>query len=333
MPVSFSIIKIPSLATLTLTLLTLSACDRGTPPATTLEAAVQGIHGAALSDNGRFAAIGSINHGGSLWRIKDGERLYNWNHKANAFTTILNADFSPEGNWAITADPHTMVLWSMKDGSSFRFWTAPGEILSISLAPEGELALLGLDDHTATIFDVKRGGIKRTFHHANRVRSVAFSNDARRAISGSEDYTASVWNVASGKAINSFKHNDEVHLVALSPNGKQAFSVAKYDRAVLWDVDTGKAIGSTKLNAEKLRRGMTYTAAKFSNDGRQLLTGRPDQIIELWDTRNLERLHRWELPKRDAWQPTSSAAAAVGFGSNGEYFAVGSNGYVHRLER
>ncbi len=330
MPLLFSLKRILFLSALSLTL---CGCERGTPPSTTIEVAAQGIHGAAISHNGHYTAIGSINHGGSLWRIKDGERLYNWNHKANAFTTILNADFSPEGSWAITADPHTMVLWSMKDGSPFRFWTAPGEVLSVALAPNGELALLGLDDHTATIFDVQRGGIKRTFHHENRVRSVAFDSDARRALSGSEDYTATAWQVSSGKAINTFKHNDEVHLVALSPNGKQAFSVAKYDRAVLWDVDTGKTIGTTKLNAEKLRRGMTYTSAKFSNDGRQLLTGRPDQIIELWDTRNLERLHRWELPKRDAWQPTSSAAIAVGFGNAGEYFAVGSNGFAHKLAR
>lgn len=310
-----------------------TGCSKGTPPASSFEVAAQGTHGAAISHDGRYTALGSINHGGSLWRIKDGERLYNWNHKEKTFTTILSADFSPETQWALTADPHTLVLWNMQDGSPFRFWTAPGEILSVSLAPEGELALLGLADHTAVIFDVKRGGIKRSFHHENRVRSVDFSRNGRRAITGSEDYTATVWDVAKGKAINTYKHGDEVHLTALSPDGKLAFSVAKYDEAVLWDTASGRKIAVTPLASEKLRRGMTYTAAKFSKDGRQLLTGRPDQIVELWDTKNLRRLKQWELPKRDAWQPTSAATAAVGFGANGTYYAVGSNGFVHTLKK
>jgi WD40 repeat protein len=312
----------------------LSGCSEHSAPTSSIEVAAKGIHGAAISDDGKFSSVGSIHHGGSLWRNSDGERLFNWNHKQDNYTTIVSSDFSPDHQWALTSDPHTMVLWNMSDGSAFRFWTAPGEVLSTALSENGNFALLGLGDHTAVVFDIKRGGIKRTFGHQNRVRSVDLSNDGRYAITGSEDYTAALWDMASGQKIFEMPHDDDVQLVALSPDGSLALSVAKYDSAKIWDTKAQKVLGSVPLAAEKLRRGLRFTAAKFSADNQYLLTGRPDQTVQLWNARTLKLLKTWKLPKRKAWKPTSSAALAVAFGStNGKYVAVASNGFIHHLSR
>jgi WD40 repeat protein len=314
--------------------LLLAACTPGKAPQSSLEVAVKGLHSAAISDDGQYAAIGSIHHGGSLWRTRDGERLYNWNHREGELTTIFTADFSPDNKWAMTAGPHALVLWDMKEGKAVRYWTAPGEVLSIALSNDGNFALLGLSDHSAVLFDVIRGGVKRTFSHGNRVRSVAMSNDGRLAVTGSEDYTAALWDVASGKMLHKIQHEDDVQMVAISPDGKLAMSAAKYDKAVLWDTQSGALVGEIPLGKENLRRGMRFTAAKFSEDGRQLLTGRPDQIVQLWDTRSVKLIDSWTLPKRDAWKPTSSAVIAVAFGqNNSQYHAGASNGMLHVLKR
>lgn len=315
-------------------LLLLAGCGGELGPTSSVEVAVKGAQAAAISGNGQYAAIGSVHHGGSLWRIRDGERLYNWNHKNGDYTTLVAADFSADGRWALTANPHTLVLWDMQDGSAQRYWTAPGTILDLSLNHNGNFALLGLDDQSAVLFDVKRGGVKRTFHHKNRVRAVDLSDDGRIAITGSEDTTATIWDVNTGTAKHRMQHNDDVQMVALSPDGTLALSASQYDKAVIWDARNGKLIGQIPLAAEKLKRGLRFTAARFSRDGRQLLTGRPDQIVQLWDTRSLKELARWELPKRDAWKPTSAAVVAVGFSeTSGRYLAVASNGFVHRLAR
>lgn len=312
----------------------LTGCSDAMAPKSGFEVAAKGVHTAALSEDGKFAAIGSVHHGGSLWRTRDGERLYNWNHKDKDFTTVVAADFSPEGDWAITANPHTMVLWDMKTGNGVRYWTAPGTILDIALSANGNYALLGLDDQSAVLFDVKRGGIKRTFHHKNRVRSVDLSDDGRVALTGSEDFTATLWNVNSGAAMHQMQHDDEVQIVALSPDGNQAMSASQYDKALVWDTRTGKKLADIPLTAENLKRGIRFTAARFSKDGRFLLTGRPDQMVQLWSTRNMQQLAQWQLPKRDAWKPTSAAVVAVGFSDiQGRYLAIGSNGFVHRLAR
>ena len=312
----------------------LSGCEQELKPSRSFEVATVGAQGAALSDDGSYAVIGSVHQGGSLWRVNDGERLYNWNHRQDQLASISNADFSPDGNWALTADSHTMVLWDMQDGSAFRFWTAPGEVLSVSLSMNGNYALLGLSDFSAVLFDVKRGGIRRTFRHQGRVRSVALSDDGRLALTGSEDYTAVLWDVASGKPLHSISHDDDVQLVALSPDGKRALSAAKYDKAVVWDTGSGQVIGNIPLSTEKVRRGVRFTTARFSANGRLLLTGLPDRVVQLWDSTSMKELGAWVLPKRDAWKPTGSSVLAVAFAKqDNRYFAIASNGMVHQLDR
>ncbi|MBR9912176.1 MAG: hypothetical protein GYB33_17680 [Gammaproteobacteria bacterium] len=332
-PFSFSLRRCLSLPAAAAVLLGwLLGCSSGQPPSSSIEVAVKGAQAAAVSADGEYASIGSIHHGGSLWRLRDGERLYDWNHKAGEQTTIIASDFSADGRWALTADVYTMVLWSLQDGQATRYWNAPGEILSVALSANGEFALLGLADHTAVLFDIQRGGIKRTFHLKNRVRSVALSDNSRLALTGSEDYSATLWDVASGNPLQQIMHDDDVQMVALSGDGELALSAAKYDKALLWHTRSGKVIGEVPLAAEKLNRGIRFTAASFSQDGKLLLTGRPDQTVQLWDTRSLKQLQRWQLPKRDAWKPTGAAVLAVGFGKNANhYIAVASDGFVHRL--
>jgi WD40 repeat protein len=308
----------------------LTACDSTPTPTRSFEVANRGALSASLSDTGSYAIIGSAFEGGSLWRVADVERLYNWNHRAGEQSTIQSSAFSPDQRWAVTATTHTIVFWDLASGQATRFWNAPAEILDMALTPDGNYALLGLVDGSAVMFDIKRGGISRTFRHTNRVRKVALTADAKFALTGSEDYTAILWDVTSGAAVHTFKHAEEVQMVALSADGRRALTAAKYDKAVLWDLETGRAIGNIPLQATKIKRGLRFTAARFSADGQALLTGRPDEIVQLWDVEQLQERRRWRLPKRETLQPTGAAVLAVAFAETG-YVAVASNGFVHTL--
>lgn len=311
----------------------LNACEPSSSPNSSLEVASKGIHAAALSDDGQHSLIGSIYHGGSLWNNTDSERLYNWNHSNEEPSTLIAADFSNDGQWALSADNHTLVLWDVKNGKAERYWVAPGEILDAKLGPKANTALLGLDNNTAVIFDIRKGGIKNTFTHKNRVRSVDYSNDGRYALTGSEDYTANLWNPHNGEKLFTFKHNDDVQLVKLSPDGNLALTVSKYDKALLWETKEGKVLNEIPLSAQHLRSGTRYISAQFSNDGKYLLTGRPDSLAELWETEELSRLTRWKVPKRQAWKPAGSAVIAVSFSTEDNvFFAITSNGFVHKLK-
>ncbi len=312
----------------------LCACERPLEPSQSFEVANKGTHAAALSEDGKHSIIGSIHHGGSYWNNTQQARLFNWNHKEGEYTTIVAADVSNQGDWALTANPFNLVLWDTATGRGERFWTAPGEILDAELGPNANIALLGLSDHTAVIFNIKRGGVLRTFEHGNRVRSVDLSRDGKLALTGSEDYNATLWDVASGEKLTTLHHDDDVQLVKLSPDGSRALSVSKYDKALLWDTQTGTSIGEIPLGSEHIKRGLHFTAARFNDDASLLLTGRPDQIVELWNTTTQARIAQWKLPKRSAWKPTSAAVVDVSFTADTQtYIAIASNGFVHTLKR
>ena len=315
-------------------LLLINGCSGGNAPENSWENAVKGNYSAALSDNGALSIIGSITHGGSLWNTAENERLYDWNHRQGEFSNIIASGFSPDGLFALTADHQTMVLWNTTDGSPVTFWTAPSEVHSIDLSPNGNYALLGLADHSAVLFDVKRGGIKRSFYHTGPVLSVDLSNDGKIAITGSQDRSAKLWNMTSGEILFNWEHKDDVITVAISADGKRALSVAKYDRAVIWDTETGKKIGALPLKASAIKRGQAFSSARFSMDGLQLLTGNADREVQLWDTNNMTEIAHWTVPKRDPWKPTSASILALSFSpSPNEFFAIASNGFTHHLKK
>ena len=329
----------PRLFTVTGTLtfflsLALTGCDNGKSPAASIEQAAVGNYSAALSNDGHHALIGSINHGGSLWDLQQDERLYDWNHKKGEFTNIVACAFSPDGNYAITADHQTLVLWSTTDGKAMTYWSAPSDVLAVTLTTNGNYALLGLGDYTAALFNVKQGGVQRIFRHQDRVGSVSMSEDGHLALTGSEDQTAVLWNVDTGEALQRWQQDDDIVTVALSADGSKAFTVAKYDSAVLWDTSTGKKLGALPLRASAVKRGLAFTSARFSHDGNYLLTGDADRQVQLWDANTLQQIDLWTVPKRSLMKPTSAAVLAVAFADNDRtFYAVTSNGFTHRLRR
>ncbi len=310
----------------------MNACDKPAGPARSLEVAARGLYSGAISDDGNYAIAGSIFHGGSLWRLNDNARIFNWNHDKDEPSTLIATDFSNNGKWALTATVNTLVLWDIETGEGVRYWAAPDEILDAKLGPDGRTALLGLANHTAVLFDIRRGGILQVFPHLNRVRSVDVSDDGKLALTGSEDYSAVLWDMETGKELRRVTHEDDVQLVRLSTDGKLALSAGKYDRALVWETGTGNIVGEVPLKAEHLKRGLRFTAARFSENNQYLLTGRPDQWVELWSiSPPMTRVDRWKLPKRDAWKPTSAAVVDVAFANNNTFQAIASNGFIHFL--
>lgn len=340
-----------------LAIVTLGGCDQYQKPLTSLQVDHRSVYTGALSAEGDLAFIGSVLYGGSLWRLADEERLFSWNHAEGELSTLLASAFSDNGQWAATSDLSTLVLWNTADGQAERFWTAPGQITSVSLNGEGTLALLGLANDQAVVFHVQRGGILHNLPHGDAVNSVALSSDGRFGLTGSSDSSAKFWDLGTGEVITKIVHDDEVQLVALSPDDTLALSVSKYDKALLWRAKTGEIVGEIPLHAQHLKRGVRFTTARFSADNRQLLTGRPDGIVELWDIEALTKLAQWRLPKRKAWRPTGVAVIDVAFSdgtvdeafddgainenvagdesegfARGGYYAIASDGFVHFLK-
>ncbi len=310
----------------------LAACSSGDPPVDWQNYATLGLYSASISDDGRYAVIGAQEEGGSLWEIDTGERLYDWNHQKGSRSLIAKTAFSPEGEFAVTANQQDLVLWHTATGKAEWFWSSPGEILAIALTPQGRLALVGLANHTAVFFDIVNGGIKRTFRHGGRVRSVALSKDGKTAITGADDFTTSLWDVASGKLLHRLTLKNIIDTVAISDDGQTAFSASSLDKGVIWDVASGQVIAYISGDESFSQKRISYLSAKFSVDGSELLTGTSSGSVQLWDPQNGTMLEHWKAHKKDPYGPNSVSVIAVGFGTTGYYIGLGSNGVINEFE-
>lgn len=309
----------------------LVGCDRPADPVASLEVAARSVQSGALSRDGAWAVVGSGYHGGSLWSLDNDQRVYDWNHKTDSDTLITSASFSPEGNYALTTDERTLVLWNRETGEAEQYWSSPSEILVSRLGPAGERALLGLADHRASLYNVRRGGILRNLHHSDRVSAVAVSADGTRALTGSDEGTSTLWNLETGEPIVHQQHESPVQCVALSPDGQRMLSSARYESPRLWNAQ-GEVVWELPLPEERVKRGTQVTVARFSEDGDWLLTGQPSGRVDLWDLQQQAVAYSWQLPKRKAFHPTAVAVMDLAFTDNPDlYRALSSDGFVHDL--
>ena len=315
-----------------LNLTVLAACSPAPEPAASLEVAARTVHAGALSPDSTHAVIGSANHGGSLWSLADGERLYNWNHQAGELTLIQQAAFSPDGGWAATSDGVALVLWQVADGKPQGYWHMTSDIRALALGRYGNVAALAFGDGRAALYDVRAGRVLQSVSHAGPVNDVAVSDNLARLVSAGDDNRVRVWDSNTGEMISETVFADPVQRVAMTADGERILASARYDSSDILNASTGELIWRLPLGRERVLRGQTLSTARFSGDGDYLLTGRPDGRVQLWDINAEVQIYQWQLPKRKGWQPAATIVMAVGFSeSPNRYYAISSDGFVHTL--
>jgi WD40 repeat protein len=146
----------------------------------------------------------------------------------------------------------------------------------------------------------------------NTINSVAMSPNGRYAITGGSDHVAYLWDTKTGQVIYKFRHANRVTQVALDDKGKFAFTADSQKQARVWDLSTGRAMSQLKY----VNRQEVFSFARFSEDGRQLITGAPNQSLTLWDTNIGEKIQEWYVTPRKDTRPASAVVYSAAFIEN-----------------
>lgn len=304
----------------------LSACNQGDAPSQQWEMAVRGAYSAQLSRDGRSLLIGSIHHGGSYWEIDKFERLYNWNHEAEKMTGILAGAISDNGKYASTADHRKIVLWNAENGEAFWLWEAPADIRDMDLTDDGGFALLGLDSYEAALFDIQNGGVKYRLSHEGIVQAVDMTADMTWAITGGDDSLVKVWDLTTGKEIRNWRLDNQIKSVAISKGGRHGFAASHRGISRIWNLASGSTIADLPISKGH------YQSARFSENGRELLTGNSAGQVQLWEVKDGMLKRTWHLTSRNPWVSKNTQVLDVAFLQGGQYRAVGANGIVYQLQ-
>ena len=292
-----------------------------------------GIYSAAINESGKIAIIGSMNNGASLWDNQSKNRLFKWHHNPEQDEAIHLVSITDNGELAATVSNNTSIsIWNASHGFHIRSFLAPSKINQLALLNQNNAMIIALENHTSLMIDIPSGSTLAVFNHKGRVNSVDLNANTNIAITGSDDHSAKIWNLSKPLHSKRLAHNGPVNLVKLSPDGSLALTVARYDKVIVWDTNNASLFGEIPLSKSHLKRGVVFTAAKFSNDNRWLLTGTTGGVVQLWDLVAFKLQQQWTMPKRYFIKPNQSTVLAVAFTSKGHYSAITTNGLFHQFK-
>jgi WD40 repeat protein/uncharacterized caspase-like protein len=259
------------------------------------------VSAVALSNNGNYLLTGihsKANESGftadfaaALWDLTTGIESQRFKHPIPFANTV---EFSSDNKIALTTGNEQAHLWNLTTGEEIRTIKTSAPIQSAALSPDSKYVLLGCQDSTVTLWETETGREVRRFPHPDEsIFSVAFSPNGRFIatggsveIQGEREGVAQVWDVTTAEEVKRFQvtntGGDTVFNVLFSPNNNFLLTVSLNVRPFdhfchLWNIESGKQI---------VEFGAGYNQvffARFSADGRYLVTGGADGDAHLWD--------------------------------------------------
>ena len=150
-------------------------------------------------------------------------------------------------------------------------------INSISYSKDGKyIAATFKDDKDARIWDAKSGELLQILRaHECQVNSAEFDNTGEKLVTAGKDGTVFIWNVSTGKVISELREHRGL-LISRKRNGLRAwFPPIPFP-----------------LNFDLQHRGDKYisiNSAKFSSDGKMVVTASKDGSVRIWDVSKGEK--------------------------------------------
>lgn len=124
--------------------------------------------------------------------------------------------------------------------------------------------------------------------HGREVTAIAVTPDGSRVISASDDATIKVWDIAQGRLLATLSGHDGP-VKAVVTDGKRVISASDDKTLRLWDLASGQVIKTLDRDYPLLGEFVTpdddhtITSLGLSKDGRKLVCGAKDNMIEIWD--------------------------------------------------
>ncbi|NOU52916.1 hypothetical protein HG263_20660 [Pseudoalteromonas sp. JBTF-M23] len=276
----------------------------------TVEHAARGAFAAAISHDGRYSLVSSVEHGVSLWDNQVHGLKYQWQQSKSNGNLVHSLAIAYDNSVAVTAENDTFAIWDITTGKNLGFYQIQtGTIRDIAVSNQGHFVLYGRSDNVVVHLDLESGRRIEFLGHQEKINSIALSPNGAFALTGANDYTAYFWDTRTGQVIHRFNHPSRVTKVALDASGQYAFTADSLKKASIWQLTSGDLVSQLQYIA----RQKIFSAVRFNQSATLLATGSPNRELTLWRVKDGQKLGLWKVQPREGSRPKSAVVFDVTF--------------------
>jgi WD40 repeat protein len=206
---------------------------------------------------------------------------------------------SPAHLWQVATGKQTLALQRPQAG-----WLA-------ALSPTGQILVTSATPATAVLWDASTGTVLHELKGRLEDGAEPFSPDGSSIVLPEASRTAGVWDTRTGKKrLTLAGHTGAVLRALFSPDGTRILTASSDQTVRLWDTGTGRVVVTLgwltrQVDAAVLAppgrpRLSEFRDARFSSDGKRVLTVDSTYAARLWDAATGKEVVAFRGPVRDA---------------------------------
>ncbi len=172
-------------------------------------------------------------------------------------------------------DEDRIHVWDRHSGKQVATWSAPGDVASLDISPDGKRLLAASNSSGIWILDSTSGEQLKKIEFESGLVKAAFVNGGRRVVAATKNKTLVIWD-AQGRQLNELAgHEEAINDLAVSPDGR-LFATASDDKTVrIWSAQEATQLAVITCTA-------AATQCAFLGDSRSLLVGCGDNTLHQW---------------------------------------------------
>ncbi|CAG8756555.1 10497_t:CDS:10, partial [Cetraspora pellucida] len=189
---------------------------------------------------------------------------------------------SPDENLLITTIGDSIEVTDLQNGKKVLHLSGDSELITtFAITPDGNYIVTSSRSLVVKIWDFKTGQIKKSFK-AHEAPIIVMDIDPTSSLvaTGSADSTVKVWDIEGGFCTHNFRgHGGIISALKfhLENNRWTLVSGADDCNIRIWDLQERKCIAVLKSHVSVIR------GLDMSNDGRFLISGSRDKVVNVWD--------------------------------------------------
>lgn len=165
-----------------------------------------------------------------------------------------------------------------------------GAVTAIALSPSLKYFVTGSTEGDIKVWDIRTREVKLELKdHNQAIVHLQLFDDDRHLLSGSKDRMICTWDLSTGRRLTAHEaHSGPLTSALLSRNQTEVYTAGVDHRVHVYDLRRREPARSTLYCAPPSE--VYVTKLRRSVDERMLVTGGTDQVVRLWDPRNLSTI-------------------------------------------